>query len=31
MHLTDAETDTIKQITTENWYRLLALDGGEIC
>ncbi|MBN2334648.1 pyruvate synthase subunit beta [Candidatus Bathyarchaeota archaeon] len=30
-HLTEMETDTIQRITTENWDRLLALDGGEIC
>jgi pyruvate/2-oxoacid:ferredoxin oxidoreductase beta subunit len=30
-HLTDDEMDKIQRITTENWERLLALDGGEIC
>jgi len=30
-HLTEQETDTIQRMTTENWDRLLALDGGEIC
>jgi len=30
-HLTEQETDTIQRMATENWDRLLALDGGEIC
>ena len=30
-HLTDVEMDRIQRITTENWERLLALDGREIC
>lgn len=29
-HLTEDETDIIQKITTENWDRLLALDGGEL-
>ncbi len=30
-HLSEQELDAIQQMTTDNWERLLALDGSEIC